>query len=99
MSYHVTLQLWAAEQEVASLVSVVAGAWPRAATSTAMSTMLTCKNSTRGVSGMALTLGLPQLNWSGALMPHGSPTWDLTHRATKMLRNQHISCKINWLLH
>ena len=43
---HVTLQLRAAEHEVAWLVAVVAGAWTRTTTSTATPTMLTCKTST-----------------------------------------------------
>ena len=38
---HVMLQLWAAEHEVARLVAVVAGAWPRTATNTATPTMST----------------------------------------------------------
>ena len=43
---HVMLQLWAAGHEVAWLVAVIAGAWPRAATSTTTSTMSTCKTFT-----------------------------------------------------
>ena len=96
-SRHIFLQLWAAEYEVARLVAVVAGARPRAATSTTMSTMSTCKISKRSISCMALSLGLPQLHWSGALMPCSSPTWGLSHRASKMLHDQHSSHKIHRL--
>ena len=48
---------------------------------------------------MALSLGLPQVHQSGALMPRGSPMWGLAHHATKVLCEQRSSRKIHWLLH
>ena len=43
---------------------------------------------------MALTLGLTQIHWGGALVPRGSPTWGLTHRPTQPLRDQRGSRKV-----
>ena len=97
--HHIMLQLWIAEHDLAGLVVVVACARPCTATSTATSTIPTCKTSVRGVSCMALPLGLSQLHWSGVLVPHGSPTWSLTHCTTKVLSDQCSSCKIHRLLH
>ena len=47
---------------------------------------------------MALTLGLTQIHWGGALVPRGSPTCGLTHRPTESLRDQHGSHKVCWQL-
>ena len=47
---------------------------------------------------MDLSLGLPQLHWGGALVPRGSSTWGLTHRAAQTLRNQCGSREVSWQL-
>ena len=47
---------------------------------------------------MALTLGLTQIHWGGALVPRGSPTWGLTHRPTQPLRDQRGSREVCWRL-
>ena len=47
---------------------------------------------------MALTLGLTQIHWGGALVPRGSLSWGLTHRPTQPLRNQRGSREVSWRL-
>ena len=53
----------------------------------------------RGVSRMAMSLGLCQLRQGWARVPLSSPIWSFARRTTKALGNQNSSSKVHWLLH